>query len=188
MKSVLLAALACCLPLVAAAAELQSIKVSRSDGVYHVRSEVLFEASRQSLYEVFADWDLSTQFSSIVVESRNEAADENGRPQFYSRLEACIILFCRSFERNGYIELQPFTSIQSVAYPDSSDFHIAEESWLLSDVKGATKVIYELSAKPKFWIPPVIGPFIIKRKLEKSTIDALQRMESIAQAKMLVDE
>ena len=90
MKAALLAALLCCLPLSAAAAELQNVNVERKDGVYHLRSEVLFDAEQQALFEVFADWDLSTQFSSIVVESRNVEADDEGRPRFFSRMLICV--------------------------------------------------------------------------------------------------
>jgi len=36
--------------------------------------------------------------------------------------------------------------------------------------------------KPKFWIPPGIGPYLIKRKLRNSGSDAIDRIELIAQA------
>jgi hypothetical protein len=188
MKPALLVALLCCLPLSAAAAELQKVNVERKDGVFHLRSEALFDADQQALFEVFADWDLSTQFSSIVVESRNVEADEDGRPRFYSRMLICVTFFCKSFERNGHVELQPPDRIRAVADPDSSDFHVSEESWLLSDADPATRVVYELRVKPKFWVPPVIGPFLIKRKLERDAGDALQRMDLLAQARMSTHE
>lgn len=188
MRPALLAALLCCLPLPALAAELQNVSVERTDGVYHLRSEVLFEAEQQALFEVFADWDLSTQFSSIVVESRNVAADDDGRPRFYSRMLICVTFFCKSFERSGHVELQPPGSIRAFADPESSDFHISEESWLLSDAENATRVVYELKVKPKFWVPPVIGPFLIKRKLERDSGSALQRMDLLAQARTTADE
>lgn len=188
MKPGMLAALLCCLPLSAPAAELQNVSVERTDGVYHLRSEVLFDAEQQALFEVFADWDLSTQFSSIVVESRNVAADDDGRPQFYSRMLICVTFFCKSFERNGHVELQPPNSIRAVADPDNSDFHISEETWLLSEADDTTRVVYELKVKPKFWVPPVIGPFLIKRKLERDSGAALQRMDLLAQARVAADD
>ena len=38
---------------------------------------------------------------------------------------------------------------------------------------------------PKFWIPPVIGPMVIKRKLRSSGGDALDRIEELAQRRAL---
>jgi hypothetical protein len=34
--------------------------------------------------------------------------------------------------------------------------------------------------QPKFWVPPAIGPFIIKRKLKNDGGDAIDRIEAIA--------
>jgi hypothetical protein len=34
--------------------------------------------------------------------------------------------------------------------------------------------------KPKLWIPPVIGPYVIKRRLREGGSYAIQRIEAIA--------
>jgi hypothetical protein len=33
---------------------------------------------------------------------------------------------------------------------------------------------------PKFWVPPGIGPYLIKRKLKSASGDALDRIERLA--------
>jgi hypothetical protein len=43
-------------------------------------------------------------------------------------------------------------------------------------------LIYDVDLKPKFWIPPVIGPYILKRKLKYGSGNAINRIEAIAQA------
>jgi len=35
--------------------------------------------------------------------------------------------------------------------------------------------------EPAFWIPPVIGPFLIQRALRKGAIRAVNRIELLAQ-------
>jgi hypothetical protein len=34
--------------------------------------------------------------------------------------------------------------------------------------------------QPKFWVPPGIGPYVIKRKLKSDGGDAIDRIEAIA--------
>ena len=168
-------------PAAAQAAELRSVSVDYDDGHYTMASVVWFDATVEQVYDVFRSWDLSTQFSSTIVEARDIAPDETGKPGFYIRHEGCVLFFCRSFERRGHVELEPGTVLRAYADPQTSDFHLSNETWTFAAEDGGTVVNYELLMKPKFWVPPGIGPFLIKRKLRKGGGDAVDRIESIAQ-------
>jgi hypothetical protein len=41
-------------------------------------------------------------------------------------------------------------------------------------------VNYAIEFEPKFWVPPVVGPYILKRKLESHGGGAVDRIESLA--------
>ena len=161
-------------------AEILDVSVDRESDTYSLQSEVRFDVPSRYLFDVLTDWDLSTQFSSVVVESRNLPADEAGRPGFYVRNRACVAFFCKSFERTGYVETQPLDVITAVADPDNSDFHLSVEQWHFAPDGDTTTISYQLEMRPKFWVPPLIGPYLIKRKLEKDGGEALARIESIA--------
>ena len=177
-----LAALLLLAVLPATAASLRDVRVDVVDGMYVLRSEAWFDAGVVELYEVLLDWDRSTEFSSVVVESRNVEPGEDGRPGFYSRIRGCLLLFCRSFERNGTVAHKPYEYIVATADPNRSDFHISEEHWRFRTEENGTVIVYDLVVKPKFWIPPVIGPYALKRKLKSSGGDALDRIEAAARA------
>jgi len=168
-------------PALAGAATLRDVTVDRVDGVYIMRSEVWFDASIEQIFGVFLDWDLSTQFSSVIVESRNVAPDAAGRRGYYSRNRACLWFYCRSFERNGFVEHAPLEFIEARADPERSDFHVSNERWEFRAEDRGTVVIYDLEMKPKFFVPPLIGPIIMKRKLRKGGAEAIDRIEAIAQ-------
>jgi hypothetical protein len=162
------------------AAEMLSVDVDYDKGVYSMQSEVWFDASVEQVFEVFRHWDYSVEFSSTIVESRDIADDELGRPQFYVKNRVCIVFFCQSFERRGYVELEQDTLLKAFTDPDVSDFHMSDERWDFTTRNGGTVVAYHLEMKPKFWIPPGIGPFLIKRKLKKDGGGAIDRIEVIA--------
>jgi len=164
------------------AAEMLSIAVDHEDGVYTMTSEVWFDATVDQIYEVFRYWDNSTKFSSAIVESRDVEPDAEGRPQFYVRNKGCVLFFCTSFERRGYVEAEHNKVILAFVDPDTSDFHLSNESWRFVKKDGGTVVIYDLEMKPKFWVPPGIGPYLIKHKLKNSGSNAIDRIELIAQA------
>ena len=164
------------------AADLLHITVDHEKGTYTMNSEVWFDASVEQVYEIFRYWDYSTQFSSAIVEARDIEPDGQGRPQFYIRNKGCVLFFCTSFERSGYVEAEENVVILAFVNPEISDFHFSNESWSFAARDGGTVVIYDLSMSPKFWIPPGIGPYMIKRKLRKNGGQAIDRIEILAQA------
>ncbi len=165
----------------AQSAEILSIQVDSDEGVYTMTSEVWFEAPLAQIYEVYRYWDYAPDFSSAIVEARDMEPDDSGRPQFYIRNKGCVLFFCKSFERQGYIESLPMREVRAFANADTSDFVFSNESWRFLPRDGGTIVTYDLQMKPKFWVPPGIGPYLIKRNLKNNGGDAVNRIEKIAQ-------
>ncbi len=165
------------------AADLREIEVDRVDGIYKLQSVVWFDAGIDTVYDVFLDWDLSEQFSSVVVEARNVGSDATGDRGFYTRNRACVLFYCKSVERFGSVEHEPAIYIKAITDPERSDFHVSNEVWEFSEEDDGTLIRYQLEMRPKFWIPPVIGPYVLKKKMREDGVDALDRIEAIAQDK-----
>ncbi|MEJ2298237.1 MAG: hypothetical protein P8X94_06980 [Woeseiaceae bacterium] len=162
------------------AAEIRSLDVRYEDGYYTMRSEAWFDVGVEPMYDVFSSWEISTEFSSAIVEARDLAPDASGRPGFYTVARGCVLFFCKSLTRQGYVERDPPQLLRAVADPEQSDFEVSDETWEFEAVDGGTSVTYTLLMKPAFWVPPAIGPFVIKRTLRNKAGQALDRIESIA--------
>lgn len=158
-----------------------SIEVDYVDGRYSVESVVWFDAGVDEMFAVFSNWGLSTEFSNAIVEARDLEPDAEGRPGFYIRNKGCILFFCKSLVRQGYVESEDDRVLRAYADPDVSDFRLSEESWEFAEDNGGTRVRYVLHMEPDFWVPPAIGPYLIKRKLGSKGGKALDRIEAIAQ-------
>lgn len=180
MRRLVVASLAL-LTALAEGADLRSVSIDRVDGVYKMYSVVWFDARIDAVYNVFLDWDLSEQFSSVVVEARNTGSDATGDRGFYTRNRACVLFYCKSVERYGAVEHEALKFIRATADPERSDFHISNESWEFTEENDGTLITYRLEMRPKFWIPPVIGPYVLKRKMRDDGVEALERIEVIAQ-------
>ena len=165
----------------AGASELREVNVDREDGVFVMHSVVWFDADINAVYNVFLDWDLTEQFSSVVVESRNTGSDENGDRGFYVKNRGCLMFFCMSAERVGSVEHKPLEYIKTTVDPEQSDFLIADESWEFEPNANGTLITYHLQMQPKFWVPPLVGSYVIKKKLRDDGLEAMDRIEAIAQ-------
>ena len=170
---------------IAWSAELRDVVVEREDNHYELNSEAWFDVSPESLYDVLSNYDLFTKFTSAIVESRNVEPDEEGRPRFYSRMEGCVMFWCKSFIRNGYLLLEANSEIVAISHPDESDFTLSRERWHLVPEGEGTLMIYEFEMEPDFWVPPVIGPFFIMRALRAGAERAIDRIEALAVAESI---
>lgn len=164
-------------------ADLRTVEVEREGNRYSLRSEAWFAAGREDLYRVLTNYDLFVQFSSAYVETRNVEADEQGRPGFFARMRGCVLFFCREFVRHGYLELTPSSEIVAIGEPEGSDFDYSRERWLLRPEGEGTLLIYEFQMEPGFWVPPIIGPYVIQRSLRADGTDAIDRIEALALGK-----
>lgn len=118
--------------------------------------------------------------SGAFVEGENREPDEQGRPQFYTKMEGCVLLFCKVFIRYGYLELTPEYDIVAVVDPEVSNFKYSRERWQLIPEGEGTLMIYDFEMEPGFWVPPIIGPFVIKRSLRASGAAAIIQIEALA--------
>lgn len=164
-------------------ADLQTVSVKLKDDRYRLESKAWFDVPRADLYQTLINYDLFEKFSSAFVESRNVSPDSAGRPRFFTRMEGCVLLFCKSMRRSGHLILTPSSEIIAIAHRDGSDFRFSRERWVLQDKDGGTLMTYYFEMEPDFWVPPVVGPYVIKRTLRVSGIDAVDRIEAVAQGK-----
>ena len=162
------------------AAELRDVEVERDDDFYQVRSSAWFGTDQEALYEVLTNYELFRYFTSAITESRNLEPDDKGRPRYFTRMEGCVLLWCKSFVRVGHLELQPMSEVVAIANPDESDFKRSHERWQLVPEGSGTLLIYEFEMIPDFWVPPIIGPFMIQRALKAGGERALDRIERLA--------
>jgi hypothetical protein len=163
------------------AAELRGVEMQHDAGEYRLVSEAWFDARLDATYFVFSRWDHSSKFSSAIVEARDLAPGADGRPGFYVKNRGCVLFFCKTLVRQGSLELEPNSVLRAFADPQYSDFEFSNETWTFAEENGGTRVRYELHMDPKFWVPPAIGPYLIKRKFRKDGLRALERIEDMAQ-------
>jgi len=164
------------------AAELIDIKVEREGDRYILESNIRFTVDQQSLYAVIIDYDRFEEMSSIFIDTYNLEPGPDGKPRFYTLMEGCVVIFCKQFERYGHLEITPYDEVIAKIDPETSDFRYSWERWQFTpEPEGTVLMRYQFGMEPGFWVPPIIGPYMIRRTLREGGIDAVDRIERIAQ-------
>lgn len=175
---VIAAALAAAAP--AWAARLRTLDVERTSGRYHLAADVYMDAPAEAIFAVLVDYEDFSRISSVYKESGYLAPAPDGTPIVYTRVEGCLVI-CRSMRRVERLETKKPGFIRTTALPEQSDFVHSQSQWLLEPEGNGTRVTYTLEMEPDFWVPPVVGPWLLKRTLLKGGARAVDRIERLAQ-------
>ncbi len=164
-------------------ATLRTVEVTRDHDRYHLIADTHVDAPPIAIYDVLIDFDNDrySRISDIYKESGYLAPDKDGTPLVYTRVEGCLLGFCRSMKRVERLEVVKPRFIRATVIPDRSDFKYAQAEWTLEPEGSGTRVIYRMDMEPDFWLPPYVGPWFLKRTLMHGGIDAVQHIETLAQ-------
>jgi hypothetical protein len=165
------------------AATIDTIDVEREDGVYSLHAVTRMAASPEAIREVLTDYDRFGRISSVYKDYGYLDPAPDGTPVVYTRMEGCILhIFCRSLKRVERLEENSPNYIRTVTLPEQSDFKRSESEWIIERDGDETRMTYNLVVEPDFWVPPLIGPAMLKRVLRRGGGEAVDRIESLAQA------
>jgi Polyketide cyclase / dehydrase and lipid transport len=165
-----------------AAATLGGVEVTREGERYHLVAQAHMDATAATVYAVLVDYDDDHfgQISDIHKESDYLGADGDGTPLVYTRVEGCLLFYCRSMRRVERLESVEPSFIRTTALPDRSDFKYARSEWALTEDGSATSITYQLTIEPDFWLPPFVGPWFLQRTLSRGGVNAIERIEELA--------
>jgi hypothetical protein len=166
----------------AAPASLDTLDVGRENGIYTLYAATRLHASPEAIAEVLLDYDRFGRISKVYKDYGYLDPAPDGTPIVYTRMEGCLLFYCKSMTRVERLEIAMPSHIRTVTLPERSDFKRSISDWFIERDGSVTRVIYTLEMEPNFWIPPVIGPLYLKRTLRRGGGDALDRIEELAQA------
>lgn len=160
-KSVFAAAclLVACLP--ARAADIDVVAVERDGERYIVDMQVRLDAGALIARDLMRDADRLPEINENIVTAVVPARDH-----LHTVVEFCVTFFCRRVEQMQTVRAgQPATLHMSVI-PESSDLKYGEAHWDFRALDTDRSYMrFKAEIEPNFWVPPVVGPWLIRRKL-----------------------
>jgi hypothetical protein len=182
-KTVLLIFLSVCYVSPGVPATLRDVDVSRRQDRYRVVADTHLDASPEAIYKVLLDFndDRYQRISEIYKESSYLPPDGDGTPLVYTRVEGCLLGFCRSMRRVERLEVVTPRFIRSRTVPERSDFKYSMSEWTFAAEGDGTRVTYLMEMEPDFLLPPFVGPWLLKRTLLQGAPAAIEQIENLAQ-------
>ncbi len=161
-------------------ADLLDVSVEKEGERYTMASRTYFEAPPEAVFEVLSDYDRFERISSIFEDVRFIAPASDGTPRAFTLMKGCVLFFCKTIERIEELHFTPHSRIVAEVEPEHSDFAYGRTEWRFIPSGSGTEVHYRMEMEPGFWVPPLIGPYIMKRSFRSDAVEALNRIEALA--------
>ncbi len=170
------------------AAELISLDVDQEAGTYTVRLAMELDVTAEHVQQVLTSYRQIHRINPSITESRVLTSPGDGVVRVFTRMESCVLFFCVGFTRVEDVSRSASGDLIAVIVPEQSDFKTGTAMWQITERGEHTLLVYEASMQPGFFIPPIIGSYIVKEKLKNELLTSISRIECCASSQLRLSE
>ncbi len=154
--------------------------MSYKDGVYILNLNVKLTSPFEPVHAIVTDYDQLHLISDVLIETSLLSAPDAEIKRRRLVTRTCIFIFCFTAKMIEDVwETQ--NSIITRIIPDQSDYKFGETEWridIIDDEHSRISLYCEL--EPDFWIPPFIGPYLMKKTMMREAKKTIRRIEELA--------
>jgi len=160
-----------------AAGELLEAHVRQHKGHYLLSLDMRIHARAARVYAALLDIPNLPKINDTIKSAQILEHSKTAR-RVKLVIEGCVWIFCRRLHEVDSLTEPGEGYILSATDPAYSDFRYGRVLWQVIDEGKTTRVTYNADYVPKFWVPPLIGPVLLKHSMlkeGKKTLDGLEK-------------
>jgi hypothetical protein len=157
------------------------VDVKRQQGnLYEFKLSFLATASVVPVMDVLTDYEHLHTLNPSIQSSRLLVSDQPDIPRVEVISRNCMLFFCKTLTRVEDVYLVDKQSIKTMLLPEMSNFKEGEVLWTFTPEQANTRVTMQGYIVPDFWVPPLIGPHTIKKRLRYQLRYAASKVNELA--------
>ncbi|MGD8514886.1 MAG: SRPBCC family protein [Granulosicoccaceae bacterium] len=162
------------------ASEIVTASVKHADKRYFVELDMLIDADPDRVHKLLTDFNNLGRLNDSIKSSEIVYSLDERTHRVRVVTKACVMFFCKTIRQVQDVEQLANNIIVATVVPEQSDFDYAHARWSIRPENGKTRVTFSSDLKPSFWVPPLIGPPLIKNKLHDEAIGTVETLERLA--------
>lgn len=166
----------------AGAAQVDRVEVERKGGRFRVEMHTRLSVPPQAAYDVFSRFEDLPRINPSVRRA-SILGQEGADTRVETRLRVCIAFFCPKFtmtqDMRGGAEGDTFT-LRAAVVPERSDFRYGLGTWTFAPCGDGTRLSFVSELEPGFWIPRLIGTWLMKGEMRHQAVRTSEGIERLA--------
>jgi len=159
------------------ASEAVETNVTHDAGVYTLTLNAGIDAPIDNVRDMLTAYDHLERVNPAVKESSVMYTFGPRSHRVYTRIEACVAFFCKRLLQVWDVRETPGGDIMATIVPEASNFKSGHAYWILREVNGKTYLHFTTVIEPSFWVPPLIGPWLIRHTLRREALESIENLE-----------
>ena len=94
----------------------------------------------------------------------------------------CVMFYCKNVVKTSDTFEDENGDLVTRIVPELSDMKSGESRWKFTSSEGKLVVNYNSYIEPDIWAPPIIGPGVIKSRLEDQIRMTVEKLSELADA------
>jgi len=151
--------------------------VTYHEGVYSLSIEARIDAPVAMVYRLITDYDHLSDINPAIKYSRVLRTDSPVKHRMRSVTRVCVLFYCREVTQVQDMTQQADYGIDALILPQGSDFRRGRAHWRLKASGDATLMHFDAELVPDFYIPPLVGPWLIRREMVGQITEIIRIIE-----------
>jgi hypothetical protein len=172
--------LLCLLIPLALAADLVDLHIGETEGIYSINVIMQMEVPAQYVYRVLTDYAHIYRLDPAITDSEILPSADDGVVRVRTQIDDCIAFFCKKIEMVEDVRDLDHGDLKATTVSNLSSFKSGHTEWKVLGIGEHSQVIYQAQMEPDFFIPPLIGAYLVKQKLQQRLLASMEKIECIA--------
>ena len=160
-----------CLTMPAHAAQVDSVHVTRNGARFLIDMQIAIGAPARAVFRALQDYAAMARYNPDLRSVRVEPTTTPHRVRLFTAVHTCVLIFCKTM-RQEQIMTSTATASGGMLHAQlvAGDFKGGYGVWTVRPCPAARAVSclsVRIELLPAFWVPPVIGPWMIRRKMDE---------------------
>ena len=161
------------------AAEVQRLALARDGQTYRLDGSFTLSVPPDEAWRMLTDYEGLPRLNPSIKKTRVLATDGPTRHRLYARTRLCAYVFCKTLDHVQWMTQHPPGRLEAEIDPADSDFEQGAARWELTPAAAGSRLDMSIEVRPRFWVPPVVGPWLIREALRaqaQRTADGIERL------------
>ena len=162
-----------CLAMQAHAAQVSAVHVARSGARFLIDMHIVMDAPAPAVFRALQDYATMARYNPDLRSVRVERTATPHRVHLFTTVHLCVLVFCKTLHQEqimAAIASPDGGTLDAKLVPQGGDFKGGHGLWIVRPcptARRATCMDVRIELLPAFWVPPVIGPWVLRRKMDE---------------------
>lgn len=168
------------------ATQVGPIRVQRNGSRFDIEMQLRVDAPPQAVFRALQDYRALPRFNPEIRHVRVRPGPRPGQVRLSTVIHSCVLLFCKTLRQQQIMTARADAEggVLDARLLPGEDFRGGDGVWTVRPCPARPQTSClraALHMQVKFWVPPLIGGWIIRGKMEREARRTVRGLQEIAQ-------